>query len=463
MHIDNPGSIRVGFFQLVHQYSDFNDLSGVAIGTAEQRAGFIERQRCLASAAARSQTFSGQINENVPHGKTRQRKEMSAISNLPTAPRKAPNPKFADEFGFRERRHIALSLERPQSNLSQLRHYFAQQGLGNFGVAPHKELQPFREGSLHRHVPAILPHPAGHTGGASWACKPAAWVYNGPMFSRRSLLKSAALTLPAAHLFGRQLRAIGVQLYTVRNVLPQKPEETLRAIEAIGYQEIEATYGGLDRIWPAIRGTRLNPVSVHLDNTLMNAGKEDELARAIDQAKKWGFAYAVFPYVPPNERGGLDKFRELSDKLNRAGEKCRAAGLRFCYHNHAFEFQPMEGTTGFQTMIERLDPKLCAFEMDCFWVSVAGHDPVELLSRLSGRVALLHLKDKAEGTAVRYNESVDRGAFKEVGHGTLNWPAILRAAESAGVQRYFVEQDQTPGDPIDSLRQSFAYLSKLQY
>jgi sugar phosphate isomerase/epimerase len=283
------------------------------------------------------------------------------------------------------------------------------------------------------------------------------------MFSRRSLLKSAALTLPASRLLGRQLQAIGVQLYTVRNVLPQKPAETLRAIEAIGYREIEATYGGLDQIWPAIRGAHLNPVSVHLDNTLMNAGKEDELGRAIDQAKKWDFTYAVFPYVPPAERGGLDKFRELSDKLNRAGEKCRAAGLRFCYHNHAFEFQPMEGATGFQVMADRLDPKLCAFEMDCFWVSVAGHDPVELLRRLSGRVALLHLKDKAQGTPVRYNESVDRSAFKEVGRGALDWPAILRAAESAGVQHYFVEQDQTPGDPLESLRQSLGYLAKLQY
>jgi len=195
----------------------------------------------------------------------------------------------------------------------------------------------------------------------------------------------------------------------------------------------------------------------------MNAGKEDDLARAIDQAKKWGFAYAVFPYLPPAERGGLDKIRILTDKLNRAGEKCRAVGLGFCYHNHAFEFEPMEGTTGFQVMMDRLDKKLCGFEMDCFWVSVAGHDPVELLKKLSGRVPLLHLKDKAPGTPVMFKESVDRGAFKEVGSGVIDWPAVLRAAASSGVQHYFVEQDQTPGDPVESLRQSFGYLSKLQY
>jgi len=285
------------------------------------------------------------------------------------------------------------------------------------------------------------------------------------MFTRRDLLKSVSLAaaLPAAKLAARQLRTIGVQLYTVRNVLPQKPAETLHAIEAMGYREIEATYGGLDQIWPAIEGTHLKAVSVHLDNTLMNAGKEDDLARAIDQAKKWGFAYAVFPYLPPAERGGLDKIRALTDKLNQAGQKCRAAGLDFCYHNHAFEFEPMEGTTGFQVMMDRLDKKLCGFELDCFWVSVAGHDPVALLQKLAGRVPLVHLKDKAPGTPVMFKESVDRGAFKEVGNGAIDWPAVLRAAASAGVQHYFVEQDQTPGDPLESLRQSFGYLSKLQY
>ena len=285
------------------------------------------------------------------------------------------------------------------------------------------------------------------------------------MSTRRELLKSLSLVaaFPAARLAARQLQAIGVQLYTVRDVLPQKPAETLRSIEAIGYREIEATYDGLDRLWPAIQATHLKAVSVHLDNTLMNTGKEDELARAIEQAKKWGFAYAVFPYLPPSERGGLDKFRALTDKLNRAGEKCRAAGLGFCYHNHAFELEPMSGTTGFQVMMDRLDKNLCGFELDCFWVSVAGHSPTEMLRKLSGRVPLLHLKDKAAGTPVMFKESVDRGAFKEIGKGVLDWPPILRAAAPAGVRHYFVEQDQTPGDPVESLRQSFGYLSKLKY
>jgi len=269
--------------------------------------------------------------------------------------------------------------------------------------------------------------------------------------------------LAGSRLSAGRLRDIGVQLYTVRGILPKQPAETLKAIHDIGYAEIEATYAGLDAIWPAVEQSGLKPVSVHLDNTLMNAGKEGDLARAIDQAKKWGFAYAVFPYLPVEERGGLEKIRVLCDRLNRAGEKCRAAGLRFCYHNHAFEFEPMEGTTGFQVMVDRLDKNLCAFELDCFWVSVAGHDPAEWLNQLAGRVPLVHLKDKPAGTPVLYKESVDRSTFKEVGSGSLDWKAILQAAASARVEHYFVEQDQTPGDPVVSLRESFAFLSKLDF
>ena len=99
--------------------------------------------------------------------------------------------------------------------------------------------------------------------------------------------------------------------------------------------------------------------------------------------------------------------------------------------------------------------------MDAFWVSVAGHDPVAMLQKLSGRVPLLHCKDKASGTEVMYKETVPRTAFKEVGSGSLDFRAILKAADAAGVEHYFVEQDHTPGDPIASLRKSYEYLQSI--
>jgi sugar phosphate isomerase/epimerase len=219
----------------------------------------------------------------------------------------------------------------------------------------------------------------------------------------------------------------------------------------------------LDKIWPALEATKLKPVSIHLDSTMVTKGDEDTAKRTLDDLKRKGFSYAVFPYLPPAERGGLDVIRALAEKLNKFGEKCRAAGLNFCYHNHAFEFEPMGGTMPFQVLLDNTDKKLVGIELDLFWVSVAGHDPAEMLGKLSGRVPLAHLKDKAQGTEVMYKESVPRTAFKEVGGGVLEWPKILRAARSAGVAHYFVEQDQTPGNPVDSLRQSFAYLSKLDF
>jgi sugar phosphate isomerase/epimerase len=284
------------------------------------------------------------------------------------------------------------------------------------------------------------------------------------MTSRRKFLQSSSLAgALSATLSGKQLRTVGVQLYTVRTLLPQKASETLKAIDAIGYREAEATFAGLDQIWPALDSTSLKPVSIHLDSKLVTQGSDDEARRTLEGMKRRGFSYAVFPYLPPAERGGLDVIRALAGRLNRFGEKCRSEGLNFCYHNHAFEFEPMGGTMPFDVMLQHTDRKLVGIELDLFWVSVAGHDPVEMLGKLSGRVPLVHLKDKAKGTPVMYKETVDRGAFQEVGHGVLDWPKILRAAEAAGVEHYIVEQDQTPGDPVESLRQSFANISKLNF
>jgi sugar phosphate isomerase/epimerase len=293
-------------------------------------------------------------------------------------------------------------------------------------------------------------------------------------FSRRTFVGYSAAALTGAGLssagfaFGGPppdpLNAIGVQLYTVRSILGTKLSETVHALDEIGYREAEITWASVDAICAELKKTRLKPVSAHLDSALFSAANAAKLTAAIAHCQELGFQYAVYPYVFPNERGGLDSFKTLADTLNRAGEECRKAGMQCCYHNHAFEFEPIGTTagttTGMETLLDRTDKALVAWEMDVFWVSVGGHDPVDLLRKHGGRVALLHLKDKAAGTAVQYNESVPATAFKEVGNGVLDIPAILRAASNAGVKHYFVEQDQTPGDPVQSLRQSYEYLRK---
>ena len=283
------------------------------------------------------------------------------------------------------------------------------------------------------------------------------------MRSRREFLGAAA----AVSLTGRvaraaQLKSIGVQLYTVRSVLPQKPQETLNAIRAAGYQEIEATFAGFDKIWPAVQASGLKPVSMHMDGKMVMEGGA-ALDHALDQIKGYGFKYAVHPYVQPSDRGGPEVMKKLGDALNHLGEKARAAGMQAAYHNHAFEFETVNGSTLFQVLADNTDKKLVGFELDLFWLTVAGNDPADFILKHKGRVPLVHLKDMAEGTEKRFNESVPRTAFKEVGSGTIDWKKALHAAAQVGVQHYFVEQDQTPGDPLESLKKSHDYLAALKY
>jgi sugar phosphate isomerase/epimerase len=281
--------------------------------------------------------------------------------------------------------------------------------------------------------------------------------------SRRSFVTQAAALLPLSRaVFAKEpltRNNLGVELYTVRSVIEKDPAGTLKAIQDIGYAEVEAIYASLDKIWSALKETSLKPVSVHVDTAIFMEGGA-KLDSAIANVKQRGFRYIVVPYIAPKDRGGADMFKKLAETLNTAGEKAKASGLTLCYHNHAFEFKPVEGTTtGLELLMSNTQKDVVSLEMDVFWVSVAGHDPVELLKTYSGRVKLLHLKDKPKDIATQYNENVPHTAFKEVGSGSIDIPAVLAAADAAGVENYFVEQDFTPGDPIASLRKSYEYLS----
>jgi sugar phosphate isomerase/epimerase len=288
------------------------------------------------------------------------------------------------------------------------------------------------------------------------------------MLTRRECLGAAALlgatrTLAASPAFRGP---IGVQLYTVRDVLKTAPEETIAAIAALGYKQVEITLNSdFASLLPVLKKNKLDVVSCHFDTPLITG---DWRARqqaptsnwnaAVEQAHAAGIRYMVLPYLRPAERGGPDSYKRLADQLNNAAALCQKAGMTLAYHNHAFEFQPVEGQRPFDILMERLDPKLVRLELDVFWVSTAGQDPVVLLKLYPGWVALVHLKDKAAGAPVQFSEDVGHSAFKEVGSGSLDFAAILQAAKAAGVEHYFVEQDYCPGNPIDSLRKSYQFL-----
>lgn len=261
---------------------------------------------------------------------------------------------------------------------------------------------------------------------------------------------------------GRAPRAWGIQLYTVRSQIAADAASTLERIARIGYTELEVMQATLPVVAPIARRLGLSMVSVHLDGPTASGQGFDAF---LPQARAYGVTDVVIPFVPPAERpdsrAGLEA---LAERLSSMARSAKSAGLRFCYHNHAFEFgRDRDGTRRLDVLMQQTSGAGMLLQLDVFWASVAGVDPIALLGQYKGRVASVHLKDKAAKTATSLVESeVPRTAFVEVGSGTLDFPAILRAAGDAGVGHYFVEQDFTAGDPLDSIRKSHDYLAGLR-
>ena len=300
------------------------------------------------------------------------------------------------------------------------------------------------------------------------------------VLTMRDLLQ-AALEAGTGALVFRPLEAaappaLGVQLYTVRDQMTKDPEATLKAIADIGYKEVEVLRGTLTTVGPIARRLGLSPISIHVDTPIVtgnwdawqfmrksvpeNYGLDDVMREAREQ----GARYLVLSYLMASERGGgVEKYTKLSDTRNSVCEMIRNGGLQFCYHNHGFEFEPFaDGRLPLDVLMASTKPELVKLELDVFWVGITGNDPVKFIEQYDGRIALLHLKDKSKAAATATQESkVPPAAFSEVGFGALDFPAILAAAAAAGVEHYFVEQDHSAGNPIDSLRKSFEYLHKL--
>jgi sugar phosphate isomerase/epimerase len=184
--------------------------------------------------------------------------------------------------------------------------------------------------------------------------------------------------------------------------------------------------------------------------------------QAIDEAKAQGLEYLVIVYLMKAERGGLDVYKDLAARLAKAGEACRKAGLGLAYHPHAFEYEMIDGVRPIELLLKETPKEALGLELDTFWSSIAGVDPVKMVQTYAGRVPLVHLKDKAKGTPVQYDEGkVPHEAFKETGRGEVDFGAFLPAAAKAGVKYYYVEQDYSAGSPLDSLRTSRQALAAL--
>lgn len=241
---------------------------------------------------------------------------------------------------------------------------------------------------------------------------------------------------------------LGIQLYTLRSIMERDFEGTLARVAEIGYKEVEfAGYYNRtpEQIRDILRRTGLTAPSAHIPVPATDA----DWQRALDAAKVIGHEWAVIPWLDPSQR---NNFPALADKLNHLAGMTKAAGLRQAYHNHDFEFAANGPDGNFlDLLLTRTDPALVSFEMDVYWVTKAGADPLALMAKYPGRFPLLHLKDATPAPARN---------MADVGSGTINWANVLKAARSQGLQHAFVERDDAT-DPLASARASFRYLSSL--
>ncbi|GAC1478756.1 MAG: sugar phosphate isomerase/epimerase [Gemmatimonadaceae bacterium] len=277
----------------------------------------------------------------------------------------------------------------------------------------------------------------------------AAWAESTACAPRAVVVGSPPPSADPSRLF--PLDSVGLQLYTVRKLMAQGVEPTLEQVAAAGYRLVE-TAGLYDRKPEALRALferyGLRTPSGHYPYALVQ-DKPDEVFAT---ARALGQRYVVVPFLDANLRPSLDAYRALADRFNVMGEKARAAGLQFAYHNHSFEFETFGGTVpGFDVLLERTDPTLVTFELDLFWAYKADRDPLAYFERFPGRFQLAHAKD---GTAAPAKTMTD------VGQGAMPFARYFAAAERAGLRYAFVEHDE-PQDPLASVRASRAYLKTI--
>lgn len=266
----------------------------------------------------------------------------------------------------------------------------------------------------------------------------------------RQLAAVAALpALSAAREERGMIDRIGLAVYTVRAPAARDFEGTLAAVAEIGYRDLDMyiyegrrppkeTRGVLDRVGVACRSARVATPALY-------RGWD----RSLDAAATLGARWITLANVPWEERTVWRDWEEMFAVFGRVGEQARRRGLNFCYHNHDFELQALDGRIPLDVMLSSTSPDDLKLQMDVYWITKGGRNPVELITRLGSRVASLHLKDM--------DRTASRG-ITTVGRGTIDFAAILRAARGAGVTDFFVEEDN-PSDPMRSARDAFAHLS----
>jgi sugar phosphate isomerase/epimerase len=251
-------------------------------------------------------------------------------------------------------------------------------------------------------------------------------------------------------------RPLGVQLYTVRSLVQNDLPGTLRAIRKIGYRTVETFVAEYK-----ISAKELRQAILDADLTVPSAHfGYDDFASRLEYAKELGAEYVVCSSIPKSIANSADGYKRGAEQYNAWAAQARSMGLKFGFHNHNMEFHNFDGVTGFDVLMKYTDPQLVQWQMDCYWVAQAGHDPVAMFRRYGKRIQSLHLKDRKPNVPTSVETGPSAAHFTEVGNGTLDWISILRLAEQFHIHYMFVEQDQTDRPPLESLQISYTNLVK---
>jgi len=300
-------------------------------------------------------------------------------------------------------------------------------------------------------------------------------------YSRRDFVKTSSASLiygsallHSSKLFAKTLKVpLGLQLYSLREILPKDYAGTLKEVGTLGYREVESAgyfNHSAAEVKQAMADAGLKLVSAHYASDALHKQFDEILAFN----KELGVSYIICASpgfkdpsrvkdMKPQDRMHaftLDDWRWNADQFNAFGEKVHAAGLKFGYHNHIMEFHETEGTVPYTELLRLTDPSKVTFEMDCGWVTVGGGNPVEYLRKYPTRISMLHVKDfkKADPSA----PAAERPAIAELGQGTIDYAPIFQEAAKAGnVKHVFVEQEAFNVPPMESLKIDADYMHKL--
>lgn len=292
------------------------------------------------------------------------------------------------------------------------------------------------------------------------------------LHSRRDFVKLAAAGTVGAVVFSNysckkaEIPGIGLQLYTIRDAMGSDPLGSLKKVAETGYKYIELAgyadgkFYGYDPVEfkKLVNDLGMEILSSHTQVEAEGITIENATKMAEDHAKL-DVKYCIQPWVVEEARTTIASYQKMASDWNQVGHIMKDYGIRFGYHNHNFEFDTVEGKIPyFDVFMAELDKELVTMEIDLFWVTKAGQDPVEIIKKYPGRFELFHMKDMFNNDAPYYT-TVGVNDFAPVGAGLIDFKRILAVKDIAGMKYMIVEQDLSrDNDPFRDIKTSITNL-----